>query len=138
MPREISGCGSDASLTVSAGRWTWRKLRDCRAPDVGQTESGTGFVDAGDGVSTEGNRSERLISHWTAIGVAVSILVQIIIGAWVISGMNTRINDIEVRVQHVELYKANSDAITPQLDEINRRLSVIEANTIDRGPRNSR
>jgi hypothetical protein len=77
------------------------------------------------------SESERRISHWTAIGVAASIIIQIIIGAWVISGMNTRINDIEVRVQHVEAYKADKDAISPQLDEINRRLSVIEANTIN-------
>ncbi|MHB8303622.1 MAG: hypothetical protein ACYDC6_12405 [Acidobacteriaceae bacterium] len=76
-------------------------------------------------------RTDRTINHWTAVGVAVSIVVQIIIGSWIISGMNTRINDIDVRMTRVEQRKVDGETITPQLDEINRRLAVIETNTIE-------
>jgi hypothetical protein len=75
------------------------------------------------------------VGQWTAIGVAVSIIVQIIVGAWVISAMYTRITDLETRVAHVEQTKVGIDTITPQLDEINRRLAVIEAQTLDHGGR---
>lgn len=80
--------------------------------------------------SEEFKGSDRAIAHWTMIGVIATIIIQVITGAWVVSAMYTRIGDLDVRVTQIEQTKENVDTLTPQLEEINRRLGVIETKVL--------